>query len=506
MFNNRIARNTLYLYGQQIVQMVVGLVTTRILVNSLGEVDYGLFGLLGGVMSVFMVLNAIEAATMRFITYEQGKGSDTARLHVVFSTAQHVHFAIAGIVLLVAETIGMYYVCNHLVMPPERLTAVIIVFQLYLVATLFAIISAPFDALIVAHERMGVFATISIYQTFLNLIIVLIVKYVDTDRLILYASLIMLLQISLRLIYGWYCNRRFPETRGRWVFDRKLFSRMFRFGIWSFNGTLATIGYTQGLNLLLNYFYNPVMNTAFSLANSVYSKLYSFAENFLIAVKPQLVKNYAAGNMEYMHRLMITSSQLGVYLMFILSLPVMLETHFIYYIWIGDIPDHTVWFLRIALFSIGVNTLGNVMTMSIQATGRIAKYQIIEGNLLLLTVPLAWFCLWKGLPPESVFCAQLLMFLITQVARMLIVCPAIQLNIWHYIRKVVLRPVIVIVAGSIIPVLVHNFGGLSTHPITQVVIVTFVSLLSSCLAVYYIGCSRSQRQLVLQKIHSFIHR
>ncbi|MBO4450974.1 MAG: lipopolysaccharide biosynthesis protein [Bacteroidaceae bacterium] len=506
MSNSRIARNTLYLYGQQIVQMIVGLVTTRVLIQSLGKIDYGLFSVLGGVMSVFMVLNAIEAATMRFITFEQGKGSDTARIHVVFSTAQHVHFAIAGIVLLVAETIGMYYVCNHLVMPPERLTAVIVVFQLYLVATLFAIISAPFDALIVAHERMGVFASISIYQTFINLAIVFIVKYAETDRLILYAALIMLLQVSLRLIYGWYCNRHFPETRGRWVFDRKLFSQMFRFGIWSFNGTLATIGYTQGINLLLNYFFGPLLNTAFSLANSVYSKLYSFAENFLIAVKPQLVKSYAAGNLDNMHRLMITSSQLGVYLMFIMSLPVMLETHFIYYLWIGEVTDHTVWFLRIALFSIGVNTLGNVMTMSIQATGRIAKYQLIEGNLLLLTVPLAWFCLWKGLPPESVFCVQLLMFVITQVARTLIVCPALQMSIWYYVRKVMIRPAIVILIGSIIPVLVHNYGGLSTHPITQVIIVTFVSLLSSSLAVYYIGCSSSQRQLVRQKLRNIIHR
>ena len=203
---------------------------------------------------------------------------------------------------------------------------------------------------------------------------------------------------------------------------------------------------------------------------------------------------------------MITSSQLGVYLMFILSLPVMLETHFIYYIWIGDIPDHTVWFLRIALFSIGVNTLGNIMTMSIHATGHIAKYQVIEGNLLLLTVPLAWFCLWKGLPPESVFCAQLLMFVITQVARMLIVCPALQLSIWLYIRKVIIRPVVVIIVGSILPVLVHNFGGLSEHPITQVCIVTFVSLISSCLSVYYIGCTSSQRLFVLQKLHAIIHR
>ena len=498
--NNRIARNTLYLYGQQIVQMIVGLITTRIIINSLGEVDYGLFSVLGGVMSVFVVLNSIEAATMRFITYEQGQGSDKARMHVVFSTAQLVHFAIAGIVLLLAETAGMYYVCNHLVMPPERLTAAIIVFQLYIISTLFIIISAPFDALIVAYEKMGVFASISIYSTLINLAIVFVVKYADTDRLILYAALIVLLQISLRLIYGWYCNRHFQETRGKWIFDRKLFSQMFRFGIWSFNGTLASIGYSQGLNLLLNYFYNPVMNTAYALANSIYSKLYSFAENFLIAVKPQLVKNYAAGNLEYMHRLIISSSLLGVYLMFILSLPVMLETYFIYYLWIGDVPDHTIWFLRIALFSIGVNTLGNVMTMSIQATGRIAKYQIIEGNLLLLTVPLAWFCLWKGLPPESVFCAQLLMFAVTQVARMLIVCPAVKLSMWLYIRKVMIRPTVVIVIGSIIPVLIHNYSGLAPHPITQVVIVTFISLVSSCLSVYYIGCSHSQRQLVRQKL------
>ena len=504
--NSRIAKNTLYLYGQQIVQMIVGLVTTRILVNSLGDVDYGLFGLLGGVMTVFVALNSIEAATMRFITYEQGRGSDTTRMHTVFSTSQLVHFAIAGIVLLLAETAGMYYVCHFIVMPPERLTAAIIVFQLYIITAIFGIICAPFDALIVAHERMGIFAAISVYNTFSNLVIVLIVKYANVDRLILYSILLLIVQINLRIIYGWYCNRHFKETQGKWVFDRKLFTRMFRFGLWSFNGTLASIGYTQGLNLLLNYFYNPVMNTAFSLANSVYSKLYSFAENFLIAVKPQLTKSYAAGNLDHMHTLMLTSSKLAVFLVFILSLPVLLETHFIYYLWIGEVPDYTVWFLRISLFSIGVNTLGNAMTMSIQATGHIAKYQLVEGNLLLFTVPLAWFCLWQGLPPVSVFFAQLLMFVITQIARMLIVCPAIHLSIWRYIRDVMIHPAVVIIIGSILPVLVHNLEVLTPHPITKVVIVTFTSLLSSSLAVYYIGCSKSQRELVLQKLKSIIKK
>ena len=503
--SGRIARNTLYLYGQMMVQLIVSLFTARVVIKTLGEVDYGIFSVVGGVISIFGVLNSLESATMRFITYAQGEGKSISELHKVFSTARSVHLTIAGIVFLLAETVGLYYVCNYLVVPPERLTATIIVYQLSVISVIISIMYAPYDALIVSHERMGVFASIGIYNVLVNLIIVFLVKYTNTDKLILYGTLVMLIQVSMRLIYGWYCKRSFPEISGRWVFDKDLFKRMLKFGAWSFNGTLASIGYTQGINLLLNYFYNTIMNTAYGVASIVQSKIYSFAENILTAVKPQVVKTYAAGDFDYLHKLVITSSKFSLLLLYFLSLPVLLNTYFILFIWIGDVPDYTVWFVRLSLMLMMVDTLGRVMCMAIHATGRIAKFQMIEANLLLLIVPIAWFCLWKGMSPVTVFVAQLLVFIITQLVRMFIVCPAIKMPIWNYTKEVLIRCTVVIIIGSTILVVFHLCPYLVEHPLTRVILHSSLCLLSSGLAIYYIGFDKAQRNTVTRKIKNIIN-
>lgn len=498
--SSRIARNTLYLYGQMLVQLVVSLFTARVVILTLGDIDYGIFTVVGGVMSVFIVLNSLVSATMRFITYAQGEGKSVEELHTIFSTARLVHLTIAGLVFLSAETFGLYYVCNYLVVPPDRLTATIIIYQFSIITSLIGIMSAPYDALIVAHERMGVFASIGIYNVIINLVIVFLVKYIDTDKLILYAALIMLVQVSMRLIYGWYCNRSFPETHGRWVFDKQLFIRMLKFGGWSFNGTLASIGYSQGINLLLNYFFNTVMNTAYGVATLVQSKIYQFADNILTAVQPQIVKSYAAGDFNFLHTLVITSSKFAFLLLYILSLPVLLNTYYILYIYLGDVPEYTVWFVRISLMSMMVHTLGGVMCMSIHATGRIAKFQMIEANLLLLIVPIAWFCLWKGCSPVSVFIVQLFVFIITQIARMLIVCPAIKLSVWRYTKEVLLKCLIVVIIGSILPVIAHLSDYLIEYPLTKIIINTSICLVSTIPTIYYIGLDKEQRKFVVAKV------
>ncbi len=503
--SSRIARNTLYLYGQMLVQLAVSLFTYRVVILTLGDIDYGIFTVVGGVMSVFIVLNSLVAATMRFITYAQGEKKSVEELHTIFSTARLVHLTIAALVFLCAETFGLYYVCNYLVVPPERLTATIIIYQFSIITSLIGIMSAPYDALIVAHEKMGVFASIGIYNVLVNLIIIFLVKYTNTDKLILYAALIMLIQVSMRLIYGWYCNRFFPETRGRWVFDKQLFISMLKFGGWSFNGTLASIGYSQGINLLLNFFFNAVMNTAYGVANLVQSKLYLFAENVLTAVQPQIVKSYAAGDFKYLHTLVITASKFAFLLLYMLSLPILLNTYYVLFIYLGDVPEYTVWFVRMSIMCMMVHTLGGVMCMAIHATGRIAKFQMIEANLLLLIVPLAWFCLWKGFSPVSVFIVQLVVFIVTQIARMLIVCPAIKLSVWKYTKEVLLRCFIVVIIGSIIPVIAHLTDVMIEYPLTKIIINTSICLLSTIPTIYYIGLDKEQRQFVTDRIQRILH-
>ncbi len=501
--NKRIARNTMYLYVQMIVQLLVGLLTARVVFNTLGIVDYGIYSVVGEVMGVLYILNSLESATMRFITFEQGRNCTLERLHTVYSTASYVHLVIAAIVFVLAETVGLYYVMNVMSIPAERLTAAVIIYQFSIVTTILAILCAPYDALIVAHEKMGVFASIGIYNVLVNLIIVFLVKYTKTDKLILYAALMLLIQISMRAIYGIYCNRHFKETHGKWVFDKKLFVEMFKFGGWAFNGTLAAVAYTRGVNLLLNYVLKTtVINAAYGIASTVQNKVFTFAENFLTAVKPQIVKSYAAGDYAYMHRLVLTSSRFSVLLLFFLSMPVLLETYYILFIWLGDVPEYTVWFVRLSLLMMLIDTLGRVMCMAIHATGKIAKFQMIEANLLLLILPLAYIALKMGYSPLSVFIVQLVMFAITQVVRIFIVCPAIKLSIIKYFNEAVFRPLITMIVSSIIPILVHLFSGLEEHPLTQVFVVTIVSLVSAGLGIYYIGCDAEMRTMLKEKIQS----
>lgn len=503
--SNKIVRNTMYLYGQMFVQMLVALFTARLLFNALGVVDYGIYNVIGGVTAVFAVLNNVEGATIRFLTYDIGKGNSTAEVHKLFSTAQTVHLAIALIVVLLAETAGLYYVCHHLVVPPERLQATLIIYQLTIVATFFAINCIPYEALLIAHERMGAFASFGILQTFLGLGIVLAVKYANTDKLVLYASLSLMMQIAIPIIYQQYCTRHFGEVKGRWQFDKPLFIRMLKFAGWTFNGTIAFMAYTEGVNLLLNAFFGPVINAARGIAFTVQQKVGEFAAKILSAANPQIVKSYAASDFAYLHRLIIVVSRASLLLSFILALPILLETRTILHLWLGDIPEYTVAFTRLSLMAIMVEQLGRILIMAIQATGKIAKFQLIEANILLLIIPVSYICLKQGLPPTSVYATLLTIFVVAQIARVFIVCPAIGMKCWTYTRDVVCRSLFCMAAAFPLPLVAIYLMRHMQSDIWHLILLTAVSLASACIAVYYIGCDSQMRVFVKNKIYQKLH-
>lgn len=502
--SSRIVRNTLFLYGQMFVQMLVALLTSRMLFNALGVVDFGIANVIGGVTAVFTVLNNVEGATIRFLTYDIGRERSREEVHTVFSTAQIIHLSIALIVLVLAETAGLYYVLNNLVVPPERLHATLIIYQFSIVAALFAILRIPYEALLIAHERMGAFASFGIVQTLLGVGIVFAVKYADTDKLVLYGSLMLLVQLILPVIYWLYCKRHFAEVAGRWCFDKPLFILMLKFAGWSFNGTLAYMAYTSGVNLLLNAFFGPVMNAARGIAFTVQQKVGDFASKFLSAVNPQIVKSYAAGDFSYLHRLIITASRSSVLLLFILSLPLLLETDTVLRLWLGSVPEYTVAFTRLSLLAIMVETLGRILIMAIQATGKIAKFQMIEANILLLIIPVSYVCLKLGAPPTSVYVTLLVIFLVAQVARVLIVCPAIKMQCWTYMKEVAFKSLLCMVVASILPVAALYLTSSIQPGFWHLVIITVISLLSSCTAAYYIGCDEKMRAFVKNKIRTHL--
>lgn len=498
--SRRIVHNTLFLYGQMFVQMMVALLTARMLFNALGVIDYGIYNVIGGVVTVFSVLNNVEGATIRFLTYDIGKGKKQEDVHLMFSTARIVHLVIALAILLLAESVGLYYVFHHLVIPPERLQATLTVYHFSVISILFSVACIPYEALLIAHEKMKAFASLGIMQTLLGVAIVFAVKYSPIDKLILYGALILLVQVAVRIVYGLYCQRHFPETTGRWLFDKSLFIRMLKFAGWSFNGTMAWIAFTEGVNLLLNAFFGPVMNAARGIAFTVQQKVGDFARKFLAAVNPQIVKSVAQNDLPYLHKLLIVSSRFSLLLLFILSFPILLETKTILHLWLGHVPDYTVAFTRLALLSIMVDTLGRILIMTIHATGKIAKFQLVEANILLLIVPISYLCLKMGYSPIAVYVTQLIIFIVAQTARVMIVCPAVNMQCSIYFRDIVLRSFLCMGAASILPILTWHLIQPMQSGILHLTIITTVSLISSCFATFYIGCDQEMRNFIKRKL------
>lgn len=402
--SKRIAKNTGYLYIRMILQLVVGLYTSRVVLSALGVDDFGIYGVVGGVVSLLgFIKNSMSTATQRFLNFEMGKTSADRSVPDVFITAKRVHWVIALAILILAETIGNWYVLTKLVVSPERLNAAMLCFQFSVFTTIVNIVSVPYNALIIAHERMKAFAYISLIEVFVSLGIAIVCDHATIDRLILYGFLLMVLHIGIRLIYTSYCKRNFEEAKAKGNVNKELFIKIFKFAFWIANGSFAVVAYNQGLNILLNLFFGPAVNASRSIASHIHSKVIQFSSNFQVAVKPQITQSYASGDFKYLHNLIINSSKFSVFLLSLFSIPLIIETDFILNVWLKEVPDYAVTFVQLSLLVGIVEGLKEPLNTAIHATGRIKKFQIYEGGTLLLIVPVAYAVLKMGGDPNSVF-------------------------------------------------------------------------------------------------------
>lgn len=314
--NKRIAKNTLLLYVRMLFMMVVSLYTSRIVLNTLGVEDYGIYNVVGGIVTMFVFIsNSMSSATQRYITFALGKG-DKERLSTVFSTTLQIHTLIASVVVLLGETVGLWFLYDKMQIPAERMDAAFWVLQCSIVSTFVMIVSVPYNADIVAHEKMSAFAYISILEVLLKLAIVYLLVVFSFDKLILYAILVLAIQILIRFCYSIYCNRHFEETKYRRVWDKSLFKEMTGFAGWSMFGNMAGVLFGQGLNMLLNVFFGPVVNAARAVAMQVQGAIQQFVGNFQTALNPQITKTYSNGKMNEMHNLMFRSARFSFYLLF----------------------------------------------------------------------------------------------------------------------------------------------------------------------------------------------
>ena len=344
--NKRIAKNTLMLYIRMLFTMGVSLFTSRVILQTLGIEDYGIYSVVGGIITMFAFINGgMISATQRFLTFEIGKGN-LLQLKKVFSTSLQIHTLIAFVIVLLGETVGLWFLYEKLVIPPDRLVAALWVYQCSIIVCVINIMSVPYNADIIAHEKMSAFAYISIIEVILKLAIVYMLYVTPWDKLITYSILLLIVQLIIRCIYARYCSNHFEESHYCHQVDKSLFKEMFAFAGWSFWGNLAGVLYTQGLNMMLNMFFGPIVNAARGIAVQVQAAVQQFIGNFQVALNPQITKNYATGELVQMHILMFRSARFSFFLLYLLTLPILLETNYILTLWLETVPADAVVFTR----------------------------------------------------------------------------------------------------------------------------------------------------------------
>lgn len=494
--NRRIAKNTLLLYFRMLLIMAVTLYTSRVVLNTLGVEDYGIYNVVGGVVAMFGFINSsMSSATQRYITFALGRG-DEGNLQKVFSTALHIHFIIAVFVVILGETLGLWFLYTQMQIPAGRMDAAFWVLQCSIISAAVMIISVPYNADIIAHEKMSAFAYISILETVLKLAVVFALALSPFDKLVFYAFLILAVQVLIRLCYGHYCNRHFEESRCRHVWDKSLFKEMTWFAGWSMFGNLSAVLYGQGLNMLLNVFFGPVVNAARAVAVQVQSAIQQFVLNFQMALNPQITKTYAKGEMKDMHRLMFRSARFSFYLLLLLSLPVLFETDFILTIWLKNVPENTVVFLRIMICTSLIYSLANPLIIANQATGKVRKYQAVCGTILLMILPVSYVCLRLGCPAYSVFVVHFVIESVAQLARMYMLRPLIGIRIKDYLTNIYSKVILVTALSLIVPFAVYeSMDGTAVRFFVMCVI----CVLSVGTVAYAVGLSVNERAFVRSK-------
>lgn len=499
--NKRIAKNTLLLYVRTLLIMLVTLYTSRVVLNTLGVSDYGIYNVVGGVVAMFSVIfGSLSSSISRFITYELGHG-DFDRLKRIFTTSVNIQIGISFVILILAETFGLWFLNTKMNIPANRITAANWVLQCSLATFVINLISVPYNACIIAHERMSAFAYISILEAVLKLTVVYMLLISPYDKLSTYAVLLVIVALLIRLTYGKYCKRHFEESRYKFVYDKSLIKEMTGFAGWGFFGSSAYMLNTQGVDMLINIFFGVTLNASKGVATQVQNAVMQFVNNFTIAVNPQITKSYAAGNMEYMYKLVCRGARFSYFLLLVFVVPIVCETEYILYLWLKLVPEYAPIFLRLTLFGALMTLLGNSMLTAIFATGNIKKYQLWITIVGCLVFPLTWIAYKLGFPPESTYVIYIIIYFLLNFIRVYIAKGLMSFPIKLYVFNVLLKVIIVSIISFILPLLVVcNLE----EGFFRLCVTSIVSLFSTISTIYILGLEETERTVILNKFTTII--
>lgn len=384
------------LYIRMFISVIVSLYTSRVVLQTLGVEDYGIYGVVGGIVSMMGFINAsMSGATSRFLTFELGRG-DFSRLSKTFSSALLVHIIIAVIVLVLAETVGLWFLCNKLVIPEGRMTAAHWVYQLSILSAMLTITQVPYNSSIIAHEKMDIYAYVEILNVSLKLLIVYLLQIGDFDKLILYAILMFAVSVIIIMVYRIYCLRKFEECKFHWIWDKEYLKPLISFSGWDLYGNMSVVFFTQGLSMLLNIFFGPALNAANNVSTTVQGTVKAFAFNVIQAFRPQVIKKYAQEDIDAVNQYCIMATQYTLILFSIIAVPFLFKTECILHLWLGLIPEHTVFFLRIVLLGTIFNLANNIVNIPIHACGRMKLFSLVTGSCFMISIPLMYILLKLG--------------------------------------------------------------------------------------------------------------
>lgn len=504
--NKRIVKNTIFLYFRSFLMMAINLFSSRVILQALGVEDYGLYGAIGSIVAMFTMINGVLAAgTSRFLTFELGKG-DKERLRKTFSASFAMHVALAIILLLLLETAGLWFVNNKMNIPDGREFAANVVYQLSIMTCMLTLTQVPYSASIISHEKMSVYAYVGIAEATFKLALIFALLYIPfADNLIAYAIIIAVWSIGLQIWYRFYCRKRFEESNLMIVRDKSIYKGMLSYSLWDFFGQFCSTGNSQGINILINMFFGVKMNAARAIAYQVETAVTQFSSNFMTAVQPQIVKSYAATDYKRFFQLIYQGGKYAFFLLFIVSLPLLLETDYILSIWLVNVPPKSALFLRftlvIALMRIPLRTI----IMGVHATGNVKVLNLTAGLEAGLTfLPIVYICYKIGLPVWTCFLVKGLNdVFISSYLEMRSLKLEINFSMWDYCKNVMIKSVAICLIPfviSLFPVFYFKEG------FPRFVLTGVVSVATTSLCIYFLGLTAKEKSAVFNFVKSKLTR
>lgn len=500
--NKRIAKNTLLLYIRMFLMMGITLYTSRVVLQMLGVDDFGIYNVVGGIIVLFSFINnAMVASTQRFLNFELGRGN-VEEAQKVFAASLNIYLVIVMIFMLLAETVGLWFLNRYINIPPERTVAANWVYQASLVAAALNFVRMPYNAAIIAYERMSFYAYTSIIEAALKLGIVFLL-YSFADKLIAYAWFVSVVALLILLMYVFFCRRVFFICRHHtFAYDKRRYTALVSFSGWSLFGSVANMGASQGVNILLNIFFGVFVNAAMGIANQVSGAIGLFVGNFQTAFNPQIVKSYASGEMERFINLILKASKYSYYLLFLIALPCFICCNEILQLWLGEVPLHAVSFCRLLIIFSLIDAIQGPLWMSAQATGKIKHYQLLMSCLILLNLPVTYVVLKLFPIAELGLVIRVSINIITAVVRVVYLKLLFPFPVIRYVKETVGTCIVVSVMSVLFPWLIYQ----NTDGLSQLCLTISASLVCTLVFIYIIGLSCSERQIVLNIIRRIFNK